>query len=301
MRWSIVALGLVGLIAAGAAAFLVAGLRTSRAAVPGIAAPQAGVLFATKSMPALSVVEAGSVVLRTVPLSEAPPNAMSDPVTVVGKVLRHPVVAGQAITPAVLAAKDSAINLAAAVREGMRAVSVSLADYEALQGLLYPGSVVDVLFSFKAPAGSKDQADETVSTTLLRAVQVLAIENRTILSPAEGGDVPTTATRGTQHQMVTLMVSPKQAELLQLAQKFGSITLSMRNPLDADPGGRGETLLSQMSEFLKKRVAPAVVPAALAAPAPASQPAANLWQVRVIRGGATEMQNVSLPTAVEKS
>ncbi len=138
MKWSILVLVGTGLVAAVAAAFLVAGMKTPHAA--GAAVVERGeevdVLFAARALPALSVIDSRSVVLRKVPQSKTPPNAMSDPVAVVGKVLRLPVIEGQAMTPAVLASRDSGINLAAAVREGMRAVSLSMTDADSLEGLL---------------------------------------------------------------------------------------------------------------------------------------------------------------------
>lgn len=295
MKLSIALLGLVGLLAAGAAAFLVSGLRPAKAAPAVAAAPEADVLFAVRSMPALSVVEAGSVVLRKVPREKAPADAVSDPVAVVGKVLRQPVVEGQAFTPTVLAAKDSGINLASAVRAGMRAVSVSLSDYEALEGILYPGSVVDVLFSFKAPADSKDQAGDTVSMTLLKSVQVLAVEGKTILSAAEKGEAPGAESKGRQKQIVALMVTGKQAELLQLAQKFGSISLALRNPLDAGKENPAESSLSsQLSEILRKRM-PVMAAATPSPAAPARSGGEAQWQMTVIRGNATEIQSLPMP------
>lgn len=308
MKWSVLALAGIGLVAAAAAAFLVAGLRANKAGAHPIT-PEVEVLFAAKALPALSVIDSASVVIRKMPKTEVPPNAISDPVAVVGKVLRMPMIEGEAVTPAVLASRESGINLAAAVREGMRAVSVSLSQSEALEGLLYPGGVVDVLFSFRAPAGSTDQAEETISLTLLKAVQVLAIEGRTILSTEEPNATPPTSSRGQTHQMVTLMVTPKQAELLQLAQKFGSVSLSMRNPLDTDAPATNETLLSQMSEFFRRRITAASA-AALPAPPPKqvnlvetvaqTQPAkgpppAPKWAITFIRGGAIDVESYPMP------
>lgn len=304
MKWSILVLVGSGLVAALAATFLVAGLNNSHGAGTATAETvnDVDVLFAAKALPALSVIDSKSVVIRKVPQSKAPPNAMSDPVAVVGKVLRAPMIEGQAVTPAVLASKDSGINLAAAVREGMRAVSLSLADADALENLLYPGSVVDVLFSFKAPSGSANQADETISLTLLKAVQVLAVEGRTILSTDEPAAPPVSSPRGLQRQMVTLMVTPKQAELLQLAQKFGAVSLAMRNPMDNQTPVVGEAMLSQLSEFFQRKVLPPAAAPLVAAPAPqaqepahksaTSQPAtAPSWIMTVIRGGALSVQD----------
>ena len=123
---------------------------------------------------------------------QAPPGAITNPVQVVGKVLLVGVIKGQPFTAESFASKESAASLAAAVRSGMPAVGVSLSDYEAISGLLYPGSVVDVLFSFK---GSQE-GGETISTTLLKGVQVLAVEDRTIVSSGQETVAPTPLVSG---------------------------------------------------------------------------------------------------------
>ncbi len=108
---------------------------------------------------------------------------------------------------------------------------------------------------------------------------MLAVEGRTILTTDEPASAPASSSRGLQRQMVTLMITPKQAELLQLAQKFGSISLAMRNPLDSETPAAGETLLSQLSEFFRRRAAAAAAPAPVVAtpvpgPAPRVEPPA---------------------------
>lgn len=306
MKWSIVGLIAVGLVAAASAAMLVAALRSTPSAQGAQAAAPVDVLVAARPLAAMSLVDSQSVVLRKMLPSAVPLEAMSDPVAVVGKVVRLPMIEGQVFTPASLAAKDSGISLAATVREGMRAVSLSLSDYEAMEGLLYPGGVVDVLFSFRAPPGSRSQSEETISTTLLKAVQVLAIEGRTILSAVEGAATPAaSAVHGGRKQIVTLMVTPKQAELLQLAQEHGAISLAMRNPLEPLCAVNEEEVRSQLSEFFRRHSSePAPPPAVAEAPAsmPAAEPKASAtpapkWNVTFIRGGASETQSFPMPEA----
>ncbi len=302
MKWSIVALVAVGLVAAGAAAALVAALRAAPAAQAAQSSAIIDVLVAARPLAAMSLIDSQSVVLRKMPASAALPEAMTDPVAVVGKVIRLPMIEGQLFTPAVLAAKDSGISLAATVRSGMRAVSLSLSDYEAMEGLLYPGGVVDVLFSFRAPPGSRSQSEETISTTLLKAVQVLAIEGRTILSTVESAAAPAAgAMHGGRKQIVTLMVTPKQAELLQLAQEHGAISLALRNPLEPVVEASEEEVRSRLSEFFRRRAvepaSPASTPASASA-AGAAKPApttAAQWNVTFIRGGASETQSFPMP------
>src|SRR2546421_271903 len=61
------------------------------------------------------------------------------------------------------------------VPSGKRAMAVALTDHGGLNGVLYPGSIVDVLASFKSKTG------EGLSTTLVSGVEVLAIERHTLI------------------------------------------------------------------------------------------------------------------------
>ena len=179
-----------------------------------------------------------------------------------------------------------------------------MTDADSLEGLPLPRQRGGRALLVQAPPGTANQTEDTISLTLLKAVQVLAVEGRTILTTDEPASAPASSSRGLQRQMVTLMITPKQAELLQLAQKFGSISLAMRNPLDSETPAAGETLLSQVSEFFRRRAAAAAAPAPVVAtpvpgpaprveppaarPPPATKPApAPTWTMTFIRGGTT--------------
>ena len=70
--------------------------------------------------------------------------------------------------------------MAAAIPHGMRAISIMFPNHAITGGLLYPGSIVDILASFRLP--SKDRVrGKAISTTLLQGIQVLAVENISIL------------------------------------------------------------------------------------------------------------------------
>ena len=92
---------------------------------------------------------------------------------------------------------------------------------------------------------SKGQA---ISTTLLRGIQVLAVQGDSVVSQDDSEETAGkvrqhTTTRG--QVTVTLMVDPKQAEALQLAAENGTISLAIRNPLDKTQADIEGTVLSQ--------------------------------------------------------
>lgn len=237
MKWSVVGLVVVGLVAALCAAVLAAAVRagglqalTSKDAGP----TELEITVALRDLPPMTVVDADSVTTEKVSGKEAPEGYYSSPVQVIGKLLSLPLKKGQPFTNSCFASGRKQ-KLAVAVQKGMRAVSISLDDYSGLYGVLYPGGMVDVLATFKQRA-ERGQPSDVVSLTLLRAIQVLGVEGQTVVTqePAEKKEskVAEGARQRSKRVIVTLMVTPGQAQLLQLGMEHGTLSLAMRNPLD---------------------------------------------------------------------
>jgi len=259
MKWSIVGLFAMGIVAAVAAAVLVASLQTSvhaeSNAGPALADGEFEVrpiLVAARDLAPMSIVTAESVRVRQVDRRSAPQGSFSDPVQVVGKVLRAQLTEGQAFTDAYLAREGSAIHLVSAMRPGMRAVSISLHDDMGLENLLYPGSVCDVLASLDVRRGEGEPVQPT-SVTLLQRVIVLAVGNRTFVSPEQ--DTEGEGLLGNGRPTVTLLVDPHEAEVLKLAMHTGDVSLTLRNPMDESSIESDGAWLEQLSPTLSRLAA----------------------------------------------
>jgi len=101
---------------------------------------------------------------------------------------------------------------------------------------------VDVIATFKLRY--QDERGQAISTTLLHGVQVLAIQDESIISKIDLSS--RSASRSSEGQVtVTLMVDTRQAEALQLAMDSGKISLAMRNPLDQKTVDTEGMVLSQ--------------------------------------------------------
>ena len=106
---------------------------------------------------------------------------------------------------------------------GMRAVPVRVNEVVGVAGFVVPGMRIDVLISGSRPNG--DQNLGTITRTLLQNLEVLSAGTDFKKDP-EGKPV--------QVQVVNLLVTPEQAELLSLASAQTQIQLVLRNPLDRD-------------------------------------------------------------------
>lgn len=145
------------------------------------------------------------------------------------RVLLFPVNSNEAITVNKLASSGGVEGVAAIIEPGKRAVSVSVNDTSGAAGLVAPRSHVDVLFT---RTGSMAEA---ATTTILQDVTVLSVGRITEVtqSPASGTQAaPAPAPSSTQNRAVTLLVTPEQAEKVELAKNQGKISLALRNPID---------------------------------------------------------------------
>jgi pilus assembly protein CpaB len=125
------------------------------------------------------------------------------------------------ITEAKLAPLSSGAGLPPAIRPGMRAISVKVNEVIGVAGFVVPGTKVDVLVTIHEERGS-------VSRVVVSNVQVLTAGTRYDEAEArkEGKPIPSS--------VVTLMVTPSDAERIALAASEGQIMLALRNPLDTE-------------------------------------------------------------------
>ena len=291
VRWSIVLLAAFGIVAALAAAVLTASLSAGQIQAIMPAEPEdVTILVASIEMKAMVKVDAESIVEKVVSIDEAPPKYYTEPAQIIGKVLILPMIEGQAFTKNSFPEEGSGLHLASYLPIGKRAVNVSLSDYSGLEGLLYPGSIVDVLASFRISSSTK--IGRAVSTTLLQNIEVIAVENLTIVSNSEMAEAATRTSRGTRRNLlITLMVDSRQAEALQLAMEHGTIALAMRNPGDLALFESDATLLDDgLLAHLAEMLGPQVMEQEIAVPAQVSDD----LELAAIEPGAAGSANVTV-------
>jgi Flp pilus assembly protein CpaB len=227
-------------LAALSAAFLVSILRSNVLRGSG----EGEVVVAITDLPAMQVLDSSHVRLEKIPKEQLPLGFLTSKTTVINRVLSVDIKKGQVITRRDFVTSGTEAELAATLKDGMRAVSITLPKESASGGLLYPGCVVDILASFRLSGAFRDKG-EALSTTLLHGIKVLAVEKKTIVSGDEDIQEKTAPTRTASKVTVTLLVDTRQAEALQLAQRYGDIYLAMRNPLDKSPVDIDPTVLSE--------------------------------------------------------
>lgn len=206
------------------------------------------------------------------PEQSMPAGAFANPDEVVGRGLVMPVIQNEPILPMKLAPTEAGSGLPVVIPEGKRAVSVRVNEVIGVAGYVLPGTHVDVL----ATASPDNNRENTTTKLVLDNVQVLAAGTKIEQDVEQGKPMAV--------NVVTLLVTPEEAERLTLGATEGKIQLALRNPLDhgtpETPGIRPATLLGRTAARPVRRTARATRPAAPeVAPAPAPAPT-----VEIIRG-----------------
>lgn len=231
--------------------------------------PGVDVIVAANDMQVGAKVEDKDVRSVKVPGSVAPPNYFRSKSQIIGRGVILPIQRGEFILPSKLAAENAGSGLPSLIPPGMRAVSVRVNEVVAVAGFVVPGTRVDVLLTGN-PAG----LNEAQTTTVLENVAVIAAGTK--LERSASGEAQSTP-------VITLLVSPDDAQKLTLASSQGHIQLALRNPVDT----RKEDIAAMKATGLYKGAAPPP-----AAPHPktvkkvpvAALPPPGTYQVEVIRG-----------------
>ena len=137
---------------------------------------------------------------------------------VVDKGVIAPIAENEPLNSNNLASKEAGVGLPPTIPPGMRAISVKVNEVIGVAGFVVPGTRVDVMVILHTGTTS-------VARVVVGNVQVLTAGTRYDQESArEGKALPSS--------VVTLMVTPSDAELVGLAASEGQIMLTLRNPLD---------------------------------------------------------------------
>jgi Flp pilus assembly protein CpaB len=220
MKWSVLGLIVMGLVAAGSASMLVGALMTPEKPVTYHDA-EINVLVAAADLPPWKTIDENDVTMKTIKVKEAPESYFTSSTQVLGRTLSRRLVEGQLFEKSTfLLGRRPGDD----IPEGQRLITLSLSPHASLKGLLRVGSFVDVLVSYRPCR------EETPKTkTLLNNVQVFAIEETTMTS-AEQKQEGNSSKKLQRNDRITLIVSPEQAEVLHSATEYGDVSLVLRRP-----------------------------------------------------------------------
>jgi pilus assembly protein CpaB len=228
-------------------------------------------VVAARAMPVGAMVTKDDLKLVPWPAANPVPGSFTSIDQAVNRGLIGPVAENEPVTESKLAKVGSGAGLPPTITEGMRAISVRVNEVIGVAGFVIPGTRVDVLVSIK-------QGEDTLARVVVSNVQVLTAGTRFDQEQAlqDGKAIPTS--------VVTLLVTPPDAEKIALAGDEGRIMLTLRNPLDTAPtetsGARRGSLFGVPSPPPVERV---VAGRKVVRAAPPPTPAPRIYTVETIR------------------
>lgn len=262
----ILALAIISGLAAGYSALRYLGDRsasTSSDAGPRETQP---VVLASRDLPLGTILTEEDMLVVQWPAENLPVGFASSPQELVGRSLVANVQTNEVILAGKLA-EAGLLGLIPLIPQGMRALSVRVNDVIGVAGFVTPQTRVDVIL-IMTPPGSREPA----SKVILQNIQALA-SGQQIQESEDGSPISVT--------VVTVLVTPEQAERLALAAQEGQIQMALRNTLDLEaietPGERTSRL------FLSQTGGGNTRPAVRSSTAPAT-PQESV--IEIYRGGA---------------
>lgn len=237
-------------------------------------------VVATRTLEMGQLITKDDVKLVAWPASDPVVNGFTAIEDVLNRGLIDGVVANEPLTEGKLASLEAGGGLPPTITEGMRALSVKVNEVIGVAGYVVPGTRVDVIVTLS----NRGSQSDSMTRVVVSDVEVLTAGTRMDQAKARDGQaIPAS--------VVTLLVTPDDAEKIALAANEGSIMLTLRNPLDRAPtetmGVKTAALLGEPSPApvvraggTGRRVVQKPAPAPVAAPEPEKPK-----MVETIRGG----------------
>jgi len=191
------------------------------------------ILVAMKTIAIAEPLNSENLKLEEWPKDRAPEGGIGDLEDLKGKYSKSRLVKGQVIVRELLV--DEKDGMVVRIPEGYRVTSIKVSVEDVVSGLVQPGDRVDLTGYFRSGSGN-------IAKTFLHDVQIFSVNDKTerIIDP-EG--------KAINARTISLLVTPKQVELVMLAKRTGSITLSLRSHDDVADTNTGDG--TSMDEILQ--------------------------------------------------
>src|SRR5271165_1208745 len=183
------------------------------------------IVVAVVDLPRGASITPEEVKIKEFPRDLVPAGALSKLEDAVNRVIFVPLTKDEPVLESKLAPKGAGRGLSALIPPGMRGYTVKVPDVaQGVAGFILPGNRVDVLLSLGEISGTSETGGGS-TTTLLQNVEILAVDQK--MDAPSDNKVDTKDLRS-----VTLLVTPQQANRLDLGQNKGMLHLALRNRED---------------------------------------------------------------------
>lgn len=283
MRRPVIFIALAGLAAMIASVIVYSALKRRDAEVQQAKARTIYIVVAASDLPLGTKIDPSQVKLARWSSDAMPEGSFTNPSQVAGAFVKNQFVANEPLTANKLfLGQKTAGVMPLLIPPGMRAVSVPVDEVSDIAGFVLPHTHVDVLVAVQ---GSGSPGEKPFSKIVLQNVEVLAVAQEV----EKRKDEPELV------KVVTLLVSPQEAERLALATREGVLRLAMRNYTDSKIVLTSGTDVSQMLRAYSTTPPPVMTAQVTHAAAPAHP--VKKFQVEIFRNGKTS-ESVSFVQAL---
>jgi pilus assembly protein CpaB len=235
-------------------------------------------VVASRDLPLGTLLSKDDVKLVPWPSSDPLPGGFDSVEKVLNRGVIAPVLQNEPLAESKLAPIEAGAGLPPTIPTGMRAISVKVNEVIGVAGFTVPGTRVDVLAMLR-------DNNSSMSRIVVGNVLVLTAGTKYDQDESRKDGKPIRTT------VVTLSVTPTDAERIALAATEGQIVLALRNPLDGEPamttGVRVAELMTGQRTPTPKIVTVAGVRKAIVPPPPPTpvvqQPTSSFYRVEAFR------------------
>lgn len=216
---------LLGLIAVILVRSYLGNAAQTAATQTGNTGPSVAIVVAARPLARGSVLQADALKVVNYPPDAAPVEAFhSIPDVLSGdnnnpRVALRDMVANEPILGGNISGAGGRLGLSGVVAPGMRAVSIRSGDVAGVGGFVLPGDRVDILLT------RSEGGEGTIAQVLAENVRVLGVDQMDNVE----------ANKPVVAKVVTVEVTPEQAQTISLAQAVGQVTLTLRHVADNAP------------------------------------------------------------------
>lgn len=177
------------------------------------------VVIATDKILANTKVTAAMVALKSVPAESIHAEAITSLDKIIGKVSKVEIVKDEQILSSRIVMDATKATLAYRVPKDMRAISMPNNEVAGVADFINIGDKIDILVTYN----KEKFKDNSATSTQLQNIQVAAVGNAKVSVEDKEKALPAS---------ITVFVNPEQAEVIAYAISNGTLSFTVRNPVD---------------------------------------------------------------------
>ncbi len=187
-----------------------------------------------KGTPGKTAVDEGLFETKKVPRDAVPDSVLTSDDGLNGLVASSQIAKGQFVVRDSFVAPSQVDGFSTTVKDGKQAMSLSVDDTHGVAGFIQPNDSINMLVTLDIAPDGAAPGQAKVTAFVIPGLRVLAVGTTTASSEAKTNTTDTTAAATQQQKgLITVEVTPRQAEQIAQAMNVGTISLTL-NPPDFD-------------------------------------------------------------------